>query len=282
MTIQDAVGHIRRVYVRPPQPEAMTEWQRSEWRSAPDPGRAIEEHAAFRETLGALGADILVGQTAVPGDLDAIYAYDPTLPTDRGVIVLRPGKVQRRGEPAALERDLVAAGLPVLGTLTAPATAEGGDMFWLDDTTLLIGRGHRTNDSGIDQIRSLLAPDVTVTSFDLPYFRGPGACLHLMSFISPLARDLVVAYPPMMPVRLMEILEERGIGLVEVPDEEFDSQGANVLALAPRVALALEGNPETRRRMEDAGVDVRMYAGEEISRKGDGGPTCLSRPLDRA
>ncbi|MDH4111812.1 MAG: arginine deiminase family protein, partial [Actinomycetota bacterium] len=282
MTIQDAVGHIRRVYVRPPQPEAMTEWQRSEWRSAPDPGRAIEEHAAFRETLGALGADILVGQTAVPGDLDAIYAYDPTLPTDRGVIVLRPGKVQRRGEPAALERDLVAAGLPVLGTLTAPATAEGGDMFWLDDTTLLIGRGHRTNDGGIDQIRSLLAPDVTVTSFDLPYFRGPGACLHLMSFISPLARDLVVAYPPMMPVRLMEILEERGIGLVEVPDEEFDSQGANVLALAPRVALALEGNPETRRRMEDAGVDVRMYAGEEISRKGDGGPTCLSRPLDRA
>ena len=282
MTIQDAVGHIRRVYVRPPQPEAMTEWQRSEWRSAPDPGRATEEHAAFRETLGALGADILVGQTEVPGDLDAIYAYDPTLPTDRGVIVLRPGKVQRRGEPAALERDLVAAGLPVLGTLTAPATAEGGDMFWLDDTTLLIGRGHRTNDGGIDQIRSLLAPDVTVTSFDLPYFRGPGACLHLMSFISPLARDLVVAYPPMMPVRLMEILEERGIGLVEVPDEEFDSQGANVLALAPRVALALEGNPETRRRMEDAGVDVRMYAGEEISRKGDGGPTCLSRPLDRA
>lgn len=281
MTIHDAVGPLRSVYVRPPDPASSTAWRGYGWRTAPDPARAAEEHSAFREALAAVGAEVVVGRAPLPGDPDAIYAYDPTLPTDRGLILLRPGKPGRREEPAALAADIRTAGLEPLGTITAPATAEGGDMYWLDEHTLLVGRGYRTNDAGIEQIRSLLGPDVDVVSFDLPHFRGPDACLHLMSFISPLDRDLAVAFPPMVPVRLLELLRDRGVALVEVPDDEFDSQGPNVLALGPRVALALEGNPETRRRMEAAGVDVRTYIGDEISRKGDGGPTCLTRPLGR-
>ena len=155
-------------------------------------------------------------------------------------------------------------------------------MFWLDDRTLLVGRGYRTNEEGIRQLRTLLEPgDATIEVFDLPHFHGPAECLHLMSFISPLDVDLAVVYLPMVPVRLVELLRERGVGLVEVPDDEFDSMGPNVLALAPRVALAVDGNPETRHRMEAMGVDVRVFEGSEISRKGDGGPTCLTRPLDR-
>jgi N-dimethylarginine dimethylaminohydrolase len=154
-------------------------------------------------------------------------------------------------------------------------------MFWLDRSTLLVGRGYRTNDAGIDQLREILGPSVVVVGVDLPHFRGPNECLHLMSFVSPLDVDLAVAYLPMMPVRLLDLLGDRGVRLVEVPDQEFDSMGTNVLALGPRIALALEGNPETRRRMEAAGVDVRSYRGDEISRKGDGGPTCLTRPLER-
>ena len=163
----------------------------------------------------------------------------------------------------------------------APATAEGGDLFWLDRSTLLAGRGYRTNDEGIAQLRALLGESVDVVEFDLPHFRGPDECLHLMSFVSPLDVDLAVAYLPMVPVRLLEILRDRDIRVVEVPDDEFASMGPNVLALGPRIALALAGNPETRRRMEMAGVDVRTYVGDEISRKGDGGPTCLTRPLER-
>ena len=260
----------------------MHAWAHYGWRAAPDPGRASEEHAAFREALGIGGSEVVVGSTQVPDDPDAIYAYDPTLPTDRGVILLRPGKLGRRAEPAALETDLVSAGFPVLGRLTPPATAEGGDIFWLDEDTLLVGRGYRTNDDGIAQIRALLPEDVDLVAFDLPHHRGPDECLHLMSFISPLDRDLAVVFPPMMPVRLLDLLRDRGVSLVEVPEEEYDSQGPNVLALAPRVALALEGSPETRRRMEAAGVEVHTFAGREISRKGDGGPTCLTRPLERA
>jgi N-dimethylarginine dimethylaminohydrolase len=180
-----------------------------------------------------------------------------------------------------MEADLEGAGVPVAARLAGPALAEGGDTLWLDERTLLVGRGYRTNDAGIEALRAAL-PDVHVVSFDLPHLRGAGEVLHLMSLLSPLDVDLAVAYAPLMPVRLVELLDERGIEVVEVPEDEFWTMGPNVLALAPRVALALEGNDETRRRLERAGVNVRVYRGDEISRKGDGGPTCLTRPLLRA
>jgi N-dimethylarginine dimethylaminohydrolase len=179
-----------------------------------------------------------------------------------------------------MAEDLRALGVPVAFEMGEPATAEGGDTMWLDQRTLLVGRSYRTNDAGIRALREAL-PGVEVLAFDLPRLRGPDACLHLLSLLSPLDDDLVVAYPPLMPIRLLELLAERGIAIVEVPEEEFGSMGPNVLALAPRVAVALEGNPETRRRMESAGVDVSVFEGSEIAHKGEGGPTCLTRPLFR-
>jgi dimethylargininase len=278
--IQDQISALRRVYVRAPEPAAMRSWRRYGWRSAPDPARAAAEHEAFRGSLADAGAEVVVGALPASGDPDAIYTYDPVLMTDAGAIALRPGKVERRGETAIAAADLEAAGIPVVATLQQPALAEGGDMCWLDRRTLLVGLGYRTNAAGVDALRGLLS-DVTVVSFDLPHLAGPAACTHLLSFISMLDVDLAVASVPHLPVRLVQLLEDRGVHLIEVPEEEFDSMGSNVLALGPRVALALEGNPETRRRMEAAGVDVRTYTGEEISRKGDGGPTCLTRPLER-
>ena len=239
-----------------------------------------EEHETFRALLADAGAEVVVAATPHSLDPDAIYVYDPALVTDDGAVMLRPGKEGRRGEVEVMAADFVEAGLPIAGRLDAPAMAEGGDTLWLDERTLLVGRGYRTNDEGIRQLGEAL-PGVDVAAFDLPHLRGAGEVLHLMSLLSTLDVDLAVAYPPLMPVRLMELLAERGIELVEVPDEEFETMGPNVLALGPRVALALEGNDETRRRMEKAGVDVRVYRGDEISRKGDGGPTCLTRPLLR-
>jgi N-dimethylarginine dimethylaminohydrolase len=280
VTIQNATGRLRRVYVRPPDPVAIRSWRRFGWRSEPDPVRADEEHAALRAILEDAGAEVVIGTTAVDGDPDAIYAYDPVLVTDRGVIALRPGKAERREEPAAVAADLESEGCRVIGALEAPATAEGGDMFWLDDRTLLVGRGYRTNDAGIAALREAL-PDVEVVAFDLPHLNGAGEVLHLMSLLSPLDVDLAVAYLPLLPVRLVELLLERGVELVQVPEDEFWTMGPNVLALGPRIALALAGNDEARRRLEAAGVDVRVYRGDEISRKGDGGPTCLTRPILR-
>jgi dimethylargininase len=275
---QGMTAPLRRVLVR--RPGAIDRWREYGWRAEPDAARLAAEHEAFCATLAGAGAEVVVAE---PDDRnpDAVYVYDPALIANDGAVLLRPGKEGRRGEPARLEADLAAAGVPVAARLEAPALAEGGDTVWLDERTLLVGLGYRTNGAGVEALAAAL-PGVDVLAFDLPHLHGPGEVLHLMSLLSPLDRDLAVAYPPLMPVRLVELLAERGVRLVEVPDGEFETMGPNVLALAPRVALALEGNDETRRRMERAGVDVRVYAGDELSRKGDGGPTCLTRPLLRA
>jgi dimethylargininase len=277
---QSMTATLRRVLVRAPQAADAALWRAYGWRFEPDPGAMAAEHAAFRALLGSDGAEVVLAETPHGPDPDAIYTYDPAIVADAGAILLRPGKEGRRGEPDAMGADFVEAGVPIAGRLEAPASAEGGDTIWLDERTLLVGHGYRTNAAGIESLRELL-PDVEVIAFDLPHYHGPGEVMHLMSFLSPLDVDLAVAYPPLMPVRLVELLHARGIELVEVPDEEFESMGPNVLALGPRVALALAGNDETRRRMERAGVDVRVYEGEAISRPGDGGPTCLTRPILR-
>ena len=277
----NAVAKLERVLVRAPRPEHAARWGEYGWRAEPDPVRMREEHEAFCGELEAAGAEVLPARAALPPCPDAIYVHDPALVARAGAVLLRPGKEERRIEVDAIGADLAATGVPVAARLEAPATAEGGDTLWLDESTLLVGRGYRTNDAGIRALAEAL-PGVDVVAFDLPHLRGAAEVLHLLSLLSPLDVDLVVAYLPLLPVRLVELLRERAFGIVEVPDDEFESMGANVLALAPRVALALDGNAETRRRMERAGVDVRVYRGEEISLKGDGGPTCLTRPLLRA
>jgi dimethylargininase len=271
---------LRRVLVRPPRLAGFSAWREYGWRAEPDVTALAQEHDAFCTALTASGAEVVFAETAVPGDPDSIYVFDPAIVSDSGAIVLRPGKEGRLVETDAIAADLEHAGVPIAAGLAAPELADGGDTLWLDERTLLVGRGYRTNDNGIRALQEAL-PDVNVVPFDLPHLRGAEVVLHLLSLLSPLDDDLVVAYAPLLPVRLVQLLRERDIEIVEVPDDEFESMGPNVLALAPRVALALAGNDETRRRLERAGVDVTVYRGDEISRKGDGGPTCLTRPLLR-
>ncbi len=263
-----------KIVVRPPAREDVASWERLGWRSAPDFERLAAEHDAFRALLSDAGADVVVAH-GEPGNLDSIYVYDPTLPTPWGAILLNPGKEARRGEPDALAPDL---GIPVIGRLGDGELAEGGDMTWLDDRTLVVGLSYRTNTAGVDALRRLL-PDAEVLAYDLPHHRGAGEILHLLSLVSPIAPDLAVVYLPLLPARLVELLRARGIELVEVPHDEFETMGPNVLALGGRRALVVDGNPETRRRLERAGVDVVAYDGAELC-KGDGGPTCLTLPVD--
>ncbi len=271
---------LRRVLVRAPHAADAERWEEYAWRSKPDAVAAAAEHEALRAILENAGAEVILAQ-GEPGNPDAIYAYDPLLVGEQGAVLLRPGKDGRLGEPSALEADLERAGIPVAARIEAPGTIDGGDTLWLDRDTLLVGRGYRTNASGVEQLQQAF-PDAEVLSYDLPHWNGRAEVMHLMSLISPLDDDLALVYPRLAPVRTMELLHERGIELVDVPEEEFETMGANVLALGPRRALALEGNNETRRRMEAAGVEVVTYKGDEISRKGDGGPTCLTRPVLRA
>jgi dimethylargininase len=276
--IPSMTAPLRRVLVRAPRPNDLGRWREYGWRAEPDAAAIAREHDALCELLAGAGAEVVLGEGTVDGDPDAIYTFDPALVADEGAVLLRPGKELRRGEVDALGSDFERAGVPIAGRLAEPALAEGGDVIRLDERTLLVGLGYRTNELGAEELARLAGLDVV--TFDLPHWHGEAEVMHLLSLLSPLADDLVVAYPPLLPTRLAQLLAAREIEIVAVPEDEFESMGCNVLALAPRVALVVEGNPETRRRLEQAGVDVIVYEGTELS-KGDGGPTCLTCPLLR-
>jgi N-dimethylarginine dimethylaminohydrolase len=279
---------LRRVALRRPadafrEPAKIAaEWRPLNYTAAPDLGRADAEYGRFVDRLAAAGAAI----DYLPADdsltLDALYVRDAAIQAPGGIILCSMGKPARRGEPTINGRALAAAGLAVKGAIAGDGRLEGGDLVWFDERCLAVGRGYRTNDEGIRQLKAILGPAVDVVVVPLPHYRGPADVFHLMSILSPIDRDLALVYSPLMPVPFREWLIARGIGLVEVPEAEFESMGCNVLAIAPRHCLMLDGNPETRRRLEAAGARVETFAGAEISVKGQGGPTCLSRPLVRA
>lgn len=273
------VKHARDAFVDPATIAA--QWQALRFTAPPDFRRAVAEYDRFLAALEAAGAAIEFLPRDDETTLDSIYVRDASMVSPAGMILCRMGKPQRATEPATHERALCALGCRIAGRIEPPGTLEGGDAVWLDEATLVVGHGYRTNAAGIAQLMRLVGDGVEVIKVELPHWRGPDDVMHLMSLVSPVDRDLAVVYSPLLPVPFRSRLLDRGFTLVEVPDAEFESMGVNVLALAPRRCLMLAGNPQTRQALERAGTDVIEYEGVEISLKGGGGPTCLTRPLKR-
>jgi dimethylargininase len=280
---QSMVAPLRRVVVRKPAaPATNEEFAAFGYPRRVDHARAEREHHDFRGLLEAAGADVIAAGPDEPGLLDAIFAYDPSIMIDAGAILLRPGKRLRLPEVDLAERTYHELGIPIAGRIEEPGTVEGGDTVWLDERTLAVGRGYRTNDNGIEQLRAILLDHgIDLVTVDLPHWHGPDECLHLMSLISPVDERLAVVYLPLMSVPFVQELQRREWTFIEVPDEEFNTHGCNVLALAPRQVLVCEGSPRTLARLEAAGCSVVAYSGDEISHNRAGGPTCLTRPILR-
>ncbi|WAJ31343.1 dimethylarginine dimethylaminohydrolase family protein [Antarcticirhabdus aurantiaca] len=250
-----------------------------------DGAKAIRQHAAFAELVAASGAEILWVEDEGDGLADAVFTHDPSLVTESGAVIFAMGKALRRPEPALHEAAYAKAGVPILGRIEAPGTVEGGDCVWLDAQTLVVGRGVRTNEAGIVQLRAILSPlGVEVLGFDLPFWQGEEACLHLMSVISPLADDLALVHAPLLPAPFWQLLRARGIRLVEGDPQEFaESFGLslNVLPLSPRDLVAVAGFPKTRAAMEAADCRVSTFEADALCIACEGGPTCLTRPVLR-
>jgi dimethylargininase len=239
---------------------------------------ARRQHDAFCTLLTGLGVFVhqLEAETSSP---DLVYTFDPALVTNRGAILLRSGKPTRRGEEAAVERWAQAHDIPVLGRLESPATADGGDTFWLRPDVFCIGRSLRTNTAGTRRLGELVGGDVRV--FDVPYANGPAECLHLLSVVSPIADDLAVVFLPQLPAGLHELLQEHAVDMVQVPEEELATQGCNILAVRPGVVVMAEGSPVAQRALLDRGCEVHTFPGGEVCINGSGGPTCITRPILR-
>lgn len=282
------VGRLTRVLVKHARDGFVSQghidrqWQSLNFTAPPDFAQAVREYDAFLDILAKSGAEIVCLPRDERVTLDSIYTRDASIVCSRGSVLGNMGKRERAAEPAVQEHEFLCSRWPIAGHIDAPGHLEGGDVVWLDERVVAVGWGYRTDAEGIHQLRALLSSSVSdLLIVPLPHWRGSGDVMHLMSLVSPVDKDLAVVYSRLLTVPFREHLIQRGFELVEVPDEEFETMGANVLALAPRVCVMLKGNARTRARLERAGATVYEYEGKEISLKGGGGPTCLTRPLSR-
>lgn len=287
-THHSEVGKLTSVFIKKAQQAFISEekikqeWSELNYLAKPDFNKAIEEYTHFESILKSTGANIHYLDEKIELSMDSIYCRDAAIATNYGMIICNMGKAGRMLEPKAEKEAFESNNMSILGEISYPGTIEGGDLAWLDEKTLAVGHTYRTNEEGIKQLKSLLEPKgVQVLSFSLPHYKGESDVFHLMSILSPVALDLAVVYSPLMPISLRNELINRGIQLIEVPEEEFESMGCNVLALGPKNCLMVKGNPITKKRLQDAGCNVIEYQGNEISVKGGGGPTCLTRPIER-
>ena len=276
--VTSMVAPLRRVAVRPPAPGS--DFARAHWAQPLDIELLLDQHAQFTSMLQRLGCDV-VELPALEGLPDSCFVYDPAFVISDGVIQFRAAKPVRVGEPERLCADLGAAGVPTVDALAGGATADGGDMFWLDDNTLAVGRSYRTNAEAVIQISEILRPrGMRVEVYDVPHDQGPEWCLHLMSVVSPVREDLAVVYERLAPVAMLEELRRRGFELLPIPEEDWLTLGCNVLAVEPGVVVIASGNEATAEALAARGCEVHVYSASEIS-KGEGGPTCLTRPILR-
>ncbi len=277
---------LRRVALRAPGP-GMLGADPAAWHygASFDPARVMDEHAALVALLRADGIELLWMAGDDGGNADAVFTYDASLMTPDGAVLMAPGKPLRAGEQELHRAFYAEHGITLLGEIAAPGLGEAGDMFWLDPATLAVGRGFRTNQAGIEQLRAILASrGIGVETFDLPYHAGPDACLHLLSLLSPIDDKVVLAHLPLLPVALHDAFSARGIELLAAPEDEFEASGGlsvNVLATAPGHCIMLDGFPETRALLEGAGIEVRVFDGRALCLACEGGPTCLTRPIRR-
>ena len=281
--VRSSVAELERVAVRRPLvggADVVAQYEAAHWQT-PDLERLAAQHAGFVATLRGLGSEV-VELEPVDGLPDAVFVYDPAFVIPSGTVAFRSAKAARVGEAEHLVTGLELAGVPTVGRLVGEATADAGDMFWLDGDTVAIGRSYRTNEAAVDQLRGILAADgVAVEVFDVPHDQGPEYCLHLMSVISPVREDLAVVYERLAPVALLRALSRRGIEWVPVDDEEYLTLGCNILAVRPGVVVMGERNVRTAEALRERGVEVHTFDSEQTDR-GEGGPTCLTRPILRA
>lgn len=287
-TCHSEFGKIRSIFIKSVENAFINDdiidaqWEGLNYLGKPDLLKAKEEYQNFESILSNNDSNIqhLAFHDSVT--MDSIYCRDASIATNGGMIICNMGKSDRVNEPNAEFEAFEKAEINVLGKIEAPGTLEGGDVAWLDENTLAVGHTYRTNLVGIAQLEAMLAPlGVEVITVPLPHFRGPSDVFHLMSILSPVDKDLAVVYSPLMPISFRNELISRGYAFIEVPETEYDSMGCNVLAIAPRECMIVKGNPITKQLLEANGCKVHEYEGQEISVKGGGGPTCLTRPIER-
>ncbi len=285
---QSMIGKIGAVLIKRPEAAFVSQenleatWEEYKFFGCPDYKAVLEEYDEFESFLKKHIEQIHYLPYDARTGLDSIYTHDPLKITKNGAIYFPMGKKVRGQEFLATKAYLESIGIPTLGEIKAPGKMEGGDVLWIDEKTVAIGRGYRTNEEGIRQFKELTKDIIEeYIIVPMPHGEGEDCCLHLMSLISFVDTDKAVVYSKYMPVFFREYLIDKGFQLIECSDKEYDYLGSNLLALEPGKCILIKGCEEIKKKLEQVGVTIYTYEGAELSYRGTGGPTCLTCPLVR-
>jgi N-dimethylarginine dimethylaminohydrolase len=217
---------LKSVYIKPVEKAFVSndllseQWEELNYLSKPEFGKAVEEYKSFENSLKGSNVEVCHFPFDKNLSIDSMYCRDAAIATDFGMIICNMGKEGRLLEPQAQKKEFAANNIPILGEIVSPGTIEGGDVAWLDEKTLAVGHTYRTYEEGIAQLKRLLEPNgVEVVVASLPHYKGESDVFHLMSILSPVAKDLAVIYSPLMPIRFINQLIDLGYKLIEVPDD---------------------------------------------------------------
>ncbi|MDA9981443.1 arginine deiminase family protein [Gammaproteobacteria bacterium] len=237
-----------------------------------------EEHQKLVEAYKAVGVEVHTVDPQFEPAPNQMFCADLFVMTPQGAILGRPASMVRAGEERQVARRLAELGIPILKTLTGKAAFEGADLMWLDETTAMIGKGHRTNQQAIDQIRTVLTGiDCELIAVDMPY-----GTMHFMGMLRIPKRDLAICWPRRTPHTAVIALRERGYKVAFLPEQEDSamSRAMNFVTLMSGKILMVEGLAKAQQFYESEGIECLTSSTNELS-KAAGNIGCLTGVLRR-
>ncbi len=240
--------------------------------------KAQEEHHKLAEKFRAHGVEVHAVEPQSEPSPNQMFCADLFAMTPQGAILARPASVTRAGEERQVARRLAELGIPILKTLVGNATFEGADLMWLDESTAIIGRGHRTNQQAIEQINIVLGEiGCELITVDMPY-----GTMHLMGMLRIPKSNLAICWPRRTPHAAVIALRERGFEIGFLPEQEDSTlyRSMNFVTLRSAKILMVDGLPEAQRFYESYGIECLTSPTNELS-KAAGNIGCLSGVLHR-
>ena len=285
---QDMVSSLKKVLMKKPE-NYMSKVDLKKWNyESPLNQKILEEnYCEFYEIIKNSGTEIIDLNIENKNEelCDSIFTHDPSLVTNDGAVILNMGKTLRKKETEEHEKFYQSINIPIIGKIINEGTVEGGDCLWIKNNTLLVGESFRTNRSGIIQLIKILNYyDINVIPIKLPKQKDPNSCFHLMSLVSMLDHDLAIGCLSLFSFDLIKIFNDNNIKLIDIPEDEYfksKTLAVNILTLSPRELVLIKGYPKTIELLLNEGNNIKLFNGNELCIKAEGGPTCLTRPLLR-
>ncbi|MFB6125533.1 MAG: dimethylarginine dimethylaminohydrolase family protein [Halanaeroarchaeum sp.] len=283
-SVRSEIGRLERVLVHEPGPEFKTVvdpdvWN---WDGLPRQERAADEHAALVEILEEHDVTVHRLETAGENLAESLFVRDVAFAIEGGVVVGQMVEETRHGEERRVSERVVELGMPIYHTVHGPGGFEAGNMVWIDEETVAVGRSRTTNAEGIRQVRTVL-DTYDVEMVEVPIFGSTQSTgqTHLALVFSMVAADLALIYPQAVPDEFVDLLHDRGIDTLEVPMREQRNRATSTVVIEPGTVLLPAGNPQTAAALREVCSTVYELSIREIAKTG-GGLKGLVLPLERA